>query len=141
MQYVQCFEFFPHFIFPVFQKSRNHSYIALGGKPIVRRKRMSVFSYSQRIVKLTQCTACFKYPTIIVYTSERYFLSKCKTTPTSSSVINHFHIDFHLSLTTRVFTVIFNIAVYREYLQASRTRSDIFLKVKHKNVNLLFSSF
>lgn len=52
MQYVQCFEFFLHFIFPVFQNLRNHSYIALGGKPIAKRKRMSVFSYSQRFVKL-----------------------------------------------------------------------------------------
>lgn len=43
MQYVQCFYFFATFYFPVFQNLRNHSYIALDGKPIVRRKRMSVF--------------------------------------------------------------------------------------------------
>lgn len=129
--YMQCFE--------IFQLNYlcflNRLHCFLGEKNVSQHFLFAKLGQ----VKLAQSTNCYISSTMTVSNHHRlcnrtifFFLSKCKTPPTSS-VINHSHIDFHLSLTTRVFPQ-YNLhccSIHRIYLQAFRTRSDI-LKVKIK---------
>lgn len=131
-QYVQCFEFFSTFYFSCVVELKKPQLHCFGWKTYSKKKTyVSIFSYSQRIVKLAQCLTCF--------TNDHRL---CKRTIFSVKVQNNTYIIIsHQSFSYR-FPFIFDnssfhcnlqyCSVQGIYLQASKARSDIFSKVKQK---------